>query len=205
MKRLSLLCVLTLTLCTVAMANIIPTNTGVTPAGPNFTWAYSFTVSNDQNVNGGPVPLSNPVDPLNLIPGGFATIYDFQGYVAGTCAGPAGWTCVAQNIGFTPSDTNPPDSANIVNLTWVYTANGIIGGPATVNGFSAESIYQFKEQVSFTSRGWRNQGTQEGTVTDNVGKTSGPSPVPEPATLALLGSGILAGAIRLKSKWTAKR
>jgi hypothetical protein len=205
MKHFSLLCVLALTLSTVAMANIVPTNTGVTPTGPNFTWAYSFTVSFDQNVDSGPVPSVNPVDPLNLIPGGFVTIYDFDGYVAGSCAGPAGWTCVAQNIGFTPSDTNPPDSANMVNLTWVYTAGSAIVGPATFNGFSAESIYQLAEQVSFTSRGWRNQGTQIGTVTDNVGKTSGPAPIPEPATLALLGSGILAGAIRLKSAWTAKR
>src|ERR1039457_2515324 len=102
MKRISLLCVLALTLSTVAMANIIPTNTGVTPTGSNFTWAYNFTVSVDQNVNSGPVPSVNPVDPLNLIPGGFVTIYDFDGYVAGSCAGPAGWTCVAQNIGFTP-------------------------------------------------------------------------------------------------------
>ena len=205
MKHFSLLCVLALTLSTVAMANIVPTNTGVTPTGPNFTWAYSFTVSFDQNVNSGPVPSVNPVDPLNLIPGGFVTIYDFQGYVVGSCAGPAGWTCVAQNIGFTPSDTLPPDSASIVNLTWVYTSGTPVLGPTIVNGFSAVSIYGLEQQVSFTSRGWRNQGIQIGTVTDNVGKTTGPAPIPEPATLALLGSGILAGAIRLKSAWTAKR
>jgi hypothetical protein len=205
MKRISLLCVLALTLSTVAMANIIPTTPGPTPSGSNFLWAYNFTVSTDQNVNSGPVPSVNPVDPLNLIPGGFVTIYDFQGYVVGSCAGPAGWTCVAQNIGFTPSDTLPPDSASIVNLTWVYTSGTPVLGPTIVNGFSAVSIYGLEQQVSFTSRGWRNQGIQIGTVTDNVGKTTGPAPIPEPATLALLGSGILAGAIRLKSAWTAKR
>src|ERR1017187_4826941 len=138
MKRLSLLCVLAFTLSTVAMANIMPTTPGPTPGGSNFLWAYNFTVSADQNVNSGIVPLVNPVDPLDLTPGGFVTIYDCQGYVAGSCAGPAGWTCVVQNIGFTPSDTLPPDSASIVNLTWVYTTGSTVDGPTIVNGFSAE-------------------------------------------------------------------
>src|ERR1035437_418804 len=74
MKRISLLCVLALTLSTVAIANIIPTTPGPTPSGSNFLWAYNFTVSADQNVNSGPVPSVNPVDPLNLTPGGFVTI-----------------------------------------------------------------------------------------------------------------------------------
>src|ERR1019366_675119 len=183
MKRLSLLCVLAFTLSTVAMANIIPTTPGPTPIGSNFLWAYNFAVSADQNVNSGPVPSVNPVDPLNLTPGGFVTIYDFQGYVVGSCVGPAGWTCVAQNIGFTPSDTLPPDGSSIVNLTWVYTTGWTIDWPVIVNGFSAVSIYGLEQQVSFPSRGWRNQGIQIGTVTDNVGKTTGPPPIPEPATL----------------------
>lgn len=34
MKRLSLLCLLALTLCTVSMANIIPTNITITGTGP---------------------------------------------------------------------------------------------------------------------------------------------------------------------------
>ena len=113
---------------------------------------------------------------------------------------------MAQNIGFTPSNVTPSDNPNIVNLTWVYTSGSPVLGPWTVNGFSAESIYSLPEQVWYTSRGWRNQGEQKGTIGDNIGNTTGPaSAVPEPATLALLGSGILAGAFRLKSKWTAKR
>jgi hypothetical protein len=204
MKRLSMLCLLALALGTVAMANIIPTNTSVVPTGSNFTWNYNFTVAADQNVNSGTVPLSYSVSPKDLASGGFVTIYDFNGYVAGSCAGPAGWTCLVQNTGYTPSDTLPTDSASIVNLTWIYTSGSAIHGPATVNGFSAVSNYGLAGTVEFTSRGWRNQGQQQGSITDNIGDTTGPSPVPEPATLALLGGGILAGAFRLKSKWNVK-
>ena len=205
MKRLSMLCLLALTISTVAMANIIPTNTSVTPLGANFTWNYNLAVAFDQNVNSGTIPSSALVDPNNQAPGGFVTIYDFDGYVAGSCVSPAGWTCLVQNIGFTPSDTIPTDSASIVNLTWLYTSGSPIVGPATVNGFSAVSTFGLPEQTGFTSRGWRNQGPQAGTVTDNVGLTTGPTATPEPTTLALLGGGILAGASGLKSRWNAKR
>jgi hypothetical protein len=205
MKRLSLLCLLGLMLSTVAMANIIPTNTGVIPTGANYTWTYDFSVAFDQNVNSGPIPTSVLVSPLDLVTGGFVTIYDFNGYVAGSCAGPAGWTCTAQNVGFTPSNVVPTDSASVVNLTWVYTSGSPIVGSANVTGFSAVSSYSLPEPIPFTSRGWRNQGQQIGTITDNIGLTTGPTPTPEPATLALLGGGILAGAFRLKSVWTVKR
>ena len=205
MKRLSLLCLLALTLSTVAMANIIPSNTSVVPTGPNFTWNYSFGVALDQNVNSGAVASSFSVSPTDTLSGGFVTIYDFNGYVAGSCAGPAGWTCLVQNTGYTPSDTLPTDSASVVNLTWIYTSGVPVVGAATVNGFSAVSIYGLPQTVEFTSRGWRNQGQQQGSITDNIGDTTGPVPTPEPDTLALLGSGILAGAFRLKSIWNVKR
>jgi hypothetical protein len=205
MKRLSLLCLLALTLCTVAMANIIPTNTGVTHTGTNYTWAYGLTVAADQNINSGTVPSSNPVSNMDMGPGGFVTLYDFAGYVAGSCVSAPGWTCTAQFVGFTPSNVVPPDSASVINLTWVNTSGTTVDGPATVAGFSAESIYGLPTAITFTSRGWRNQGPQAGSITDNIGLTTGPTATPEPSTLALLGSGLLAGAFRMRSAWKAKR
>ncbi len=49
-KRFSLICLFAMTLCVVATANIIPTNTSVTGSG-TFTWNYDLQLSADQNVN----------------------------------------------------------------------------------------------------------------------------------------------------------
>ncbi len=206
-KKISLFCLLALALSTFSMANIIPTSTTINGTGP-FTWTYNLQLSNDQNVNSGFAPVSNPVPHTNLSFAGFFTIYDFAGYIPGSCAGPSGWTCTAQLLGFTPDDVVPTDNPNLFNITWAYTTGPtILGQPSGVGlgNFSAQSVYDIPTLVSYSARGIANAGPQIGTIADNVGNTQGPSSTPEPATLALLGSGILAGAIRLKSSWKLKR
>ena len=207
MKRLSVLCVLALALCTVSLANIIPTSITVTGTGP-YTWTYDLQLSSDQNVNSGFAPTVNPVPHINLNFAGFLTIYDFAGYVTGSCSGPTGWACTSQNVGYTPDDVIPTDNPNLVNITWAYTSGPtLLGQPSGIDlgFFSAVSTYNNPTLVSYASRGIANNGPQIGTIADNVGNTQGPAPIPEPATLALLGSGILAGAIRIRSAWTVKR
>jgi PEP-CTERM motif len=193
MKRLSLIFGIALTLCIVASANIIPTSTTITGAGP-FTWTYDLQLSSDQNVNSGIAPTTNPVPHTNLTFAGFITIYDFAGYLNGSCAGPAGWTCTAQNVGFTPDDVAPTDNPNIVNITWAYTTGPTILGQPTgkdLGLFSAQSIFGRPTLVSYASRGIANAGPQAGTIADNVGNTQGPSGVPEPMSMTLIGSGLL--------------
>jgi hypothetical protein len=203
MRRSLLTCLLALTLCCVVQANIIPTSTTVTGTGP-FTWTYDLQLSRDQNVNSGLAPTVTPVPHTNLTFAGFFTIYDFSGYVAGSCTAPSGWTCTAQNLGFTPDDVLPTDNPNIFNLTWAYTAGPtLLGQPSgrDLGFFAAQSIYGTPTQVSYSSRGIANIGPQIGTIADNVGNTQGPiGTVPEPASLILLGSGLagLAGSLRKK-------
>jgi len=203
MKRFTLLCLFAVALCATSFANIIPTSTTITGAGP-FTWTYDLQLSKDQNVNSGIAPTMTPVPHTNLTFAGFFTIYDFSGYLAGSCSAPTGWVCTAQNLGFTPDDVTPTDNANIVNLTWAYTSGPIIlGQPSGVDlgMFSAKSIYGTPTLVSYTARGIANLGPQLGTIADNVGNTQGPRAiVPEPASLFLFGTGIAGLAGMLKKK-----
>ncbi len=193
MKRFSLICLFAMTLCVVATANIIPTNTSVTGSG-TFTWNYDLQLSADQNVNAGLAPTSSPVPHTNLTFAGFVTIYDFAGYVAGSCAGPAGWTCTAQFVGYTPDDVVPTDKAGTVNITWAYTSGPtLLGQPngMDLGTFSAKSTDSIPTLVSYASRGIANAGPQVGTIADNVGNTQAPSGVPEATSMTLMGSGMI--------------
>lgn len=203
MKKLSISCLLALAPI-VAAANIIPTLTTITGAGP-FTWNYNLQLSSDQDAAPGLPPAENPVPHENLSFGSFLTVYDFAGYVAGTCTGPSGWVCTTQNTGFTPDDVIPQDNPAIVNLTWAYTSGPLITGQpngADLGFFSAQSIYSEDTQVSYAARGVKNNGGSAGTIADNVGNTRGPRAleVPEPTSLALAGLalGLLAWSRPLK-------
>jgi hypothetical protein len=188
LKRITLSCLAVLAPLW-ASANIIPTGTSITGTGP-YTWNYDFRLSNDQNANSGLPPLVNPVPHTNLALGSFLTLYDFAGYIAGSCSGPAGWTCTVQQTGFTPDDVSPNDLTRFPNLTWVYTSGPTLGGQPdgiSLGLFSAQSIYGISSLVSYAARAVKNGGAAIGTIADNVGSTQGPNGVPEPGSLALAG------------------
>ncbi len=194
MKRLLLITGTVLALGISAQANIIPTSTGFTGSGPDYTWTYDMKLSGDQNVNSGFAPPAGSVAHTNLTFAGFVTIYDFAGYVAGSCAGPVGWTCTVQTLGSTPDDVIPVDNPNVVNLTWAYTSGPtLLGEPSGMDlgTFSAESIFNLAAQDSYASRGIKNSGPSIGTIADNVGNTEAPfSGVPEPSSIVMMSGGL---------------
>ena len=122
-----------------------------------------------------------------------------------SCAGPVGFVCSAQGVGFTPDDVVPTDNPGLVNITWAYTSGPtIVGGNGAGPGvelgnFTAQSAFNASVLVSYAARGFKNNGPGSGTVSDNVGVVAAPSGVPEPLTMATMGLGLMILAIVRKS------
>lgn len=200
MKQITTACLLALAPA-ITWANIIPT--GVSNSNP-FVWVYDFQLSSDQSVRDG-IPRVNPVPHTDLRYGAFLTLYDFDGYVGGSCTGPAHWSCSVRNAGYTPDDTMPMDRLDLVNLTWTYVGTTPISGAPngrSLGTFGAESIYRTETLLDYAARGFKNNGASIGTVTDNVGQTRGPiaSPIPEPSSVVLAGLGLALLACFRKGK-----
>ena len=170
-----------------AQATLIPTLGAVSPSGGNFLWSYDVSLALDQNATGGPAQSGNPVL-LSSGTGDFLTIYDFNGFITGSCFAPTGWTCQTQALGFTPNTQIPADSASLTNLTFTRTGTTLTGPVPDLGDFGAQSTFNAIVAGTFTSRGTKNEGLLAGTKIDSVGQVSVPSPVPEPSTLLLLGS-----------------
>lgn len=170
-----------------AQATLIPTLDSISPSGGSFLWSYDVGLAFDQNATGGPAQSANPVLATSGT-GDFLTIYDFNGFVGGTCFAPSGWSCQTQAIGFTPNTQSPTDSASLTNLTFTRTGASLTGPVVDLGDFGGQSLIGASTPGVFTSRGTKNQGMLAGTKIDSVGQVSVPSPVPEPATLLLLGS-----------------
>ena len=171
-------------------ADIIPsitTATDVTPAGGgNFSWNYSATLTQDENV------LAHD----------FFTIYDFAGYVSGGNTQPTGWTFSAALIGTTPGKVTPIDNPNLFNLTWIYMGSTQVG-PQSLGIFSAVSHTNLPTSGEFASEATKNSGDLAGTKVDNIGNVA--VPVPEMSALLPMIGVVGFGAIGLALSYLRQR
>jgi hypothetical protein len=165
-----------------ARADIIPSFTGTTISGPNTVWGYQIDITSDQHVTAGD----------------FFTIYDFGPFIAGSNSQPSDWSFSSSLIGPTPAGTNPPDSPNILNLTWTYTGpSALIGigiGPFSVMTAGAQERPLTRDSF-FAAQGTRATGADAGTKVNNVGQIPVPAPIPEPSSVVLIGLGAFSWAI----------
>ncbi len=183
-----------------AQATLIPTLSSISPSGGgNFSWSYDIGLAFDQNAVGGSTQSVNPVLPTATV-GDFLTIYDFRGLVSGSCFAPTGWACQTQAIGFTPNTQTPADSASLTNLTFTRTGSTIVGPVNDLGDFGAQTSISLMDTGLFTSRGTRNQGPEINTKVDSIGNVAVPAPVPEPATLLLLGSTMAGLGVTLRRR-----
>jgi len=177
-----------------AFANTITvTPTPVIGGGPGaWTWTYSATLEGNSQITNGD----------------FFTIFDFTGFT-GAVVTPAGWSFSSANTGVCPTDDVTAvclalDDPTLPNLTWTRTG-GTIGPPAPGNtislgNFTATSIFNTPVNDAWVSQ---DDDLQTGTANEGAfGNTNvpvaTPTTVPEPASMLLLGTGLLALAARAR-------
>lgn len=164
-------------------ADIIPTLGSITPSGGNFQWNYTVNLTVDQT----------------LKTGSYFTIYDF-GAPIGLTIQPAGWTFSSSLVGATPSTVLPADDAGVFNLTWTYTGETTLVGPAGLGTFSAVAQTNLTRQDNYAGSATK---TSNGQPTANIGTVS--VPVPEMSALLPMVGVCGFGAIGLASSFLRRR
>jgi hypothetical protein len=213
MRRLLLASLLAIAAAGMANASIIPTFVSMTNIGGNlFQYSYDVYVESP----GERIQFQTTAGSGGVPPAGFDnhfTFFDFFGYVGGSasCSGSALGAGFCGN--FTPGSSgmgpsaflqNPPDTG-VTNVTWTYNnAGGVIPTGSYLGRFSMNSTSNSQGTIYFSGQSTKDDGNQEGSVTGNTATTIGPvTAIPEPATLALLGMGLI--ALSLSYKKLARR
>lgn len=164
-------------------ADIIPVFNASTPVGGgNTEFSYTASIASGSRVN----------------TGDYFTIYDFNGYVAGTEFSPADWTPTVQLLGVTPSGQLITDNPAVVNITFTYTGAAPIIGPVNpvggIGAFGADSTSAaIKALGQYTSQTHKHNPTHpdNNTVQSNQGFVVTPAAVPETSSLMLLVPGLV--------------
>jgi len=172
-------------------ADIIPVFNASTPVGGNTEFSYTAKIADGSRVN------TND----------YFTIYDFNGYVAGSEFAPAQWAISVQNVGITPAGQLLTDNPAVVNLTFTYTGAASIIGPVNpvggIGAFGADStsaaIKALGQYASQTHK--QNPGQPDhNTLQSNQGFVVTPAAVPETSSLMLLVPGLVPLGIMLRRR-----
>lgn len=178
-----------------ARADIVPTSTHVTNHGLT-TWAYQLAFIGAPGGSDSARPAGGLVAYASLSLASSFTLYDFAGYVIGSCTAPAGWVCTHEGVGTGLDAAVVHDRADILNLTWYYTSGpNFSARPADqdLGLFTAQSVYGSSGSVNYLGRVQTHGVSQLRSVQRNVGDIQAPvapTLLAAPTTLALAGLGL---------------
>lgn len=213
--KIAIALVACLLMCGAANATLIPFFLGPPVAnGSNFTFNYRIDLTSDERADPaatGGVTCPGPSNTkVQCNPAGtFVTLYDIPGFQSASVSAP-GWGASIQLTGLTPSSImgSSIDNSTLLNVTFMYTGP-VVSGATSFTGFSiVSSLNGLNTAGTFSSQATKNTGTSAGDTDQTAGPvtvpaaTTGPS-VPEPASMVLIGSGLL--AVAFLRRRTARR
>jgi len=171
-----------------------------TPSGSNFLYTYTASLLPGSSISANGQFPAGTVSPNTT---NFVTIYDVQGYVAGSAASSVFPTITTQATGINPITQSPPDTG-VLNLTFTYTgafqdasgASPIVLGTVSFlssNGGTAPIFYSAATQ----------RDTVPGQIANNTSVVLGPAaavPEPGPVALSLVAAAVCGLGYRVRNR-----
>lgn len=173
LRRAGILSAVALLTVGIAAANVVPTFETVSGSGGLFTYTYSVGIDQFQFVQTG--------DQLCLadVPG-----------LTGTATAPTNWTATESTSSACPFNAGVTRPNVPGSVLFTYTGAPTIPAGTTIGTFTfQDTIGTSSGLIAYGATSFKVSDSQ---ATANQGEVAGPSTVPEPASLAMLGLGLIA-------------